>query len=234
MKIFGFIDAETLPGGKLEDFESDKKHPKTYKDPEKIKAWYEEQSVNKEEDYKKGALDTNSAKIITLGIAIDDQDPQVFYNEEENDIKLLKDFQEYIFDNKITKVSSTKTLTHEFAFVGHNIKNFDLQLMLIKCFQNKDELKHLGRLIYSARQRYNNDLCFDTMEIWTGSSGAYNYVKLDVIAKALNIAGKGDFDGSMVYDTWKNGEIDKIIKYQRDDVILVRKIFNQIRGIINV
>jgi len=234
MKIFGFIDAETIPGGKLEDFESDKKPPKTYKDPEKIKAWYKENEENKEEDFKKGAVDTNSAKILTLGIAINDQDPVVFYNEEENDIRLLKDLQEYIFDSKTTEISSIKTLNHEFAFVGHNIKNFDLQLMLVKCFQNPNELKHLGRLIYSARQRYNNNLAYDTMEIWTGSSGAYNYVKLDVIAKALGIKGKGDFDGSMVYDTWKNGEVDKIIKYQKDDVILVRNIFEQIRGIINV
>lgn len=233
MKKLGFIDLETLPGGTLETFTSDKTHPKNFKDQKKIDEWYKEQEENKEEDYKKWSVDTNNARILTLGLAIDERDPYIFYNQQEDEIKLLEELQEYIFDNIKTEISSQKTLYHDFSFVGHNIKNFDLKIILVKCFKHPERLKRLGQLVYSARQRYSN-VAYDTMEIWTGGTGMQNLISMDTICRALNIEGKGDFDGSMVYDTWKNGEIEKIIAYQRDDVICVRKIFNQIRDIINV
>lgn len=234
MKKFGFIDIETLPMGNLEDFVSEKSHPKNLKDPKKIEEWYKEQEENKEEEFKKRALDTNQARILTLGFALDEQEPIIFYNSDEDEIRVLEELQEYIIENTKTDLGNSKTLYHEFSFVGHNIKNYDLQIMLVKCMQNPDRLKELGRIIYSARQRYNNGASYDTMEIWTGGSGQYNFVSLNLVAKLLGIQGKGDFDGSMVYDTWKNGDIDRIIEYQRDDVILTRAIFNKIRGIINV
>lgn len=234
MKKFGFIDIETLPMGNLEDFVSEKSHPKNLKDPKKIEEWYKEQEENKEEEFKKRALDTNQARILTLGFALDEQEPIIFYNSDEDEIRVLEELQEYIIENTKTDLGNSKTLYHEFSFVGHNIKNYDLQIMLVKCMQNPDRLKELGRIIYSARQRYNNGASYDTMEIWTGGSGQYNFVSLNLVAKLLGIHGKGDFDGSMVYDAWKNGDVDRIIEYQRDDVILTRAIFNKIRGIINV
>lgn len=234
MKVLGFIDAETLPMGNLEDFVSDKTHPKNLKDPKKIEEWYEEHEKNKEEEFKKKALDTNQARILTLGLAIDEQEPRVFYNSEENELKLLLELQEYILDNITEKIDKNKTLYHDFSFIGHNIKNYDLQIIFVKCMQNPEKLRKLGQMVYSARQRYNNGASYDTMEIWTGGSGSYNFVSLDTIAKTLGIKGKGDFDGSMVYDTWKNGDIERIIKYQFEDVELTRKIFNKMRGFFNV
>ena len=41
------------------------------------------------------------------------------------------------------------------------------------------------------------------------------------------MAGKGDFDGSMVAEAWAKGEHDKIAAYCRDDVETVRAIYRK-------
>jgi hypothetical protein len=62
----------------------------------------------------------------------------------------------------------------------------------------------------------------DTLYLWKGVSKSGG--SLDAICKAFGIPGKGDMDGSKVWDAVKNGEIDKVAEYCHDDVDKLRQI----------
>lgn len=234
MKKYVYIDLETIPDGNIEDFELTKEVPKNYKDPEKIKQWQDEQ---REEQFLRQSLDTNRAKILTIGAATDQEQPQCFIDLVEYDEKIiLQEFENYL-QSQISElikegVGEERYMFHDIVFVGHNIKKFDLQILFVKSVKYKMPL--LGSLVHPARQRYNNGKSYDTMEIW-GGADAYNFVSLDTIAKAMDIQGKkSGMDGSQVYPKFKEGKVDEIISYQRDDVELVRNVFLNLKNIIGV
>lgn len=56
MKKLGFIDLETLPGGTLETFTSDKTHPKNFKDQKKLMNGTKNKKRTKRKIIKKGLL----------------------------------------------------------------------------------------------------------------------------------------------------------------------------------
>lgn len=68
----------------------------------------------------------------------------------------------------------------------------------------------------------------DTMLLWAGQGGR---IGLDRLCRALGIPGKGDFDGSMVWDAVQRGEIDKVVDYCDDDVRRLRAVHQRIRGL---
>jgi predicted PolB exonuclease-like 3'-5' exonuclease len=47
---------------------------------------------------------------------------------------------------------------------------------------------------------------------------------MDNLCRALGLAGKGDFDGSMVAQAWADGKHETIIEYCRADVEATRAI----------
>jgi hypothetical protein len=228
---FIYLDAETIPDGDIEDFELYKDPPKTYKDPEKIKAWMEEQ---KEEQFLRQSVDTNRAKLLTIGAAVNDGQPQVFVDVAAYDeLTMLKDFEAFLRNERETKitegVNEDRYTFNDLIFVGHNIKKFDLQIMFVKAV--KYNLQYLGELIHPARMRYNNQKSYDIMEIW-GGADANTYISLDTVANTMGIQGKKGMDGSMVYPKFKEGKIDEIIQYQKDDVILTREVFKRVKNMI--
>lgn len=228
---FIYLDAETIPDGEMEDFELYKDPPKNFKDPEKIKAWMEEQ---KEEQFLRQSVDTNRAKLLTIGAAVNDGKPQVFVDLASYDeLTMLKDFEEFLRNERETKitegVNEDRYTFNDLIFVGHNIKKFDLQIMFVKAV--KYNLQFLGELIHPARMRYNNQKSYDIMEIW-GGADANTYISLDTVANTMGIQGKKGMDGSMVYPKFKEGKIDEIIQYQKDDVILTREVFLRVKNMI--
>lgn len=230
-KKFIYFDMETIPDGELDDFELYKDPPKTIKDPEKIKAWLIEQ---KEEQFLKQSVDTNRAKILTIGAAVDELKPKCFVDLVDYDEKtVLEEFENYLRNTYQETVDEgfgeARTIYHELAFVGHNIKKFDLQILFVKSL--KYRLDFLGKLVHPARLRYNNGKSYDIMEIW-GGADTFTYVSLDTVATTLGIQGKKGMDGSMVYPKFKEGKIDEIIEYQMDDVELTRNVFKRLRNII--
>lgn len=232
MKKYIYLDAETIPDGEPEDFELYKDPPKTLKDPEKIKKWEEDQKV---EQFLKQSLNTNRAKVLTIGAAVDDGKAQCFVDVANYDeLVVLKEFEEFLRSEIETTimegVNEPRVIFNELVFVGHNIKKFDLQIMFVKAV--KYNLTYLGQLIHPARMRYNNGKSYDTMEVW-GGSDTFNFVSLNTIAETIGIQGKKDgMDGSQVYPKFKEGKIDEIIKYQKDDVDLVRDVFKRLKTII--
>jgi predicted PolB exonuclease-like 3'-5' exonuclease len=226
-----YLDAETIPDGEMEDFELYKDPPKNFKDPEKIKAWMEEQ---KEEQFLKQSVDTNRAKLLTIGAAVNEGQPQVFVDlGNYNELNMLKEFELFLKNERETKitegVNEDRYTFNDLIFVGHNIKKFDLQILFVKAV--KYNLPLLGEMVHPARFRYNQNKSYDIMEIW-GGADANGYISLDTVANTMGIQGKKGMDGSMVYPKFKEGKIDEIIQYQKDDVILTREVFKRMKNII--
>lgn len=229
MKKELFIDIETIPDGEIDDFELYKDPPKNLKDPEKIKKWEEEA---KEAQYLKQSVDTNRAKILTIGAAFEENQPECFIDlVNYNELDVLKNFEKYLKKNLEEKVlegiSEERYVFHDVYFIGHNLKKFDLQLLYVKSM--KYQLPYLAQLVAPARKRYNNQKSFDIMEEWNAGDPTA-YISLDTVANILGIQGKkGDMDGSKIFSKFKEGLINEIVSYQKDDIILTRNVYKKMK-----
>jgi len=104
-------------------------------------------------------------------------------------------------------------------WVGYNNKKFDMDILWKRAL--KHGLYDLCKLI--PRERYSKNI-IDIMEIWT----PFEYNKMisqDAVCEFFSLDGKGDFDGSMIYDAWHAEEFERIIKYNAEDVDKVRKLY---------
>jgi predicted PolB exonuclease-like 3'-5' exonuclease len=69
---------------------------------------------------------------------------------------------------------------------------------------------------------------FDTMVQWDSKNNA----KLDKIARALGLEGKGDVDGSDVYQMWKDGKFTEIADYCKSDVAMTREVYKKMIAVL--
>ena len=201
-----FIDIETLPSEVMPS-PDEITPPSNYKDPAKIRA-YQESKV--EECYRKQSLDSMKGRILCIGWAVDDEEPQCVYSPDADEDVILATFHRCIEHHPSVE------------WVGHAIKHFDLLWLCRKSI--KYNLHKLAWMIPTARYA---DAITDTAELWSFTDWK-NYCKLDDIAKFLGIPGKNGFDGSMVYDAWLAGEHEKIREYCKDDVRMVREVYQRI------
>jgi len=109
---------------------------------------------------------------------------------------------------------------HKPNFIGHNIAKFDLPFIWKRSVINNVKTCE-GVKWVDARHSYN---CYDTMTAWAGYG---NSISMDKLAKLLGIEGKGDIDGSMVYDTWQK-DPQKVIDYCHADVAMVKAIHERL------
>lgn len=212
-----YIDIETIPGPIIPSIEElMEKAPASYKKPESIRAWAEE---NQMEQYRKQALDSMQGEILAVGWAYNGDNAQCHIRGEGVDeFELLEMVQEAIVPAAKMQRGLAPT------WVGHNVKNFDLPWLWRKCI--KYGLYDLARVI--PRGRYPKDV-EDTMEMW--AADYKDHVSLSKIAAFLGLEGKTNgLDGSKVYDAWKDGEYDRIAEYCIGDVELTREIHAKMRA----
>jgi Predicted 3''-5'' exonuclease related to the exonuclease domain of PolB. len=76
-------------------------------------------------------------------------------------------------------------------------------------------------------QPWDQKRIHDTMLMWAGAKGT---VGLDRLCRALGIPGKGDIDGSKVWDAIQAGRIDEVCTYCSDDVRRLRSVHQRLRG----
>jgi len=115
---------------------------------------------------------------------------------------------------------------HMARWIGHYISGFDLRFLLNRAIVLGVKLP--TALILPRDIKPWSDQVFDTMVSWAGPKGS---ISQDNLAKAFGLAGKGDFDGSMVAEAWANGEHDKIANYCLSDVETVRKIYRRFKAV---
>lgn len=228
---FLFLDLETIPTG---DYPVVRLRPKptladvkvgnrkgevaaNYREqqlPTDIKKWADECDKLRDkadEEFRLRAVNSMTCEVICLAYAFDDNPPQVIRGTEIEIIQAFNALMNRFGDKKFV-----------INMVGHNIAEFDLKLLYHRAikYSQVSLIRYLsGFLDFQGKTRI-----MDTMKIWSHLSWK-DYSKLDDIAKYLGLAGKGDIDGSKVYDLFIEGKLDEICDYCKDDVELVRSVF---------
>lgn len=76
--------------------------------------------------------------------------------------------------------------------------------------------------------KYRQDQVIDTMTMWAGSDGR---ISLDNLCVALGVPGKGDVDGSKVWDLVRSGRIADVTRYNADDIGRLRAVHRRMSGL---
>ena len=205
-----YLDLETIPCQSAEyraKVRETIKPPGTIKKPESILQWLEENADSATDDaVAKTSFDPAYGHICTIGYAIEDEPAIALSAKTVTDEPIIL---QAFFDD-LPKMGMA-------CFIGHNVAAFDMRFILCRAIV-------LGVRIPTIIPRdikpWSQEI-FDTMTAW---AGVRNTISQDRLADALGLAGKGDFDGSMVADAWANGDHDRIADYCKRDVETVRAI----------
>ena len=141
-------------------------------------------------------------------------------HETGSEYAMLACFHNYVKALCSTLLSGGTTEYKKPNFIGHYITKFDLPFIWKRSVIN-DVATVPGVKWIDAKHGFN---CYDTLTAWAGYG---NSISMDNLAKILNIKGKGDIDGSMVYDEWQT-DPKKVIDYCVDDVDMVRRIHERL------
>jgi hypothetical protein len=222
-----FLDIETIPTQNdklIQEIRDSIKPPANYSKPETIKKWMEENlEAEFDKKYRLTALDGLHGEIISIAWAFDDEEPQGIYRDSIGEDELLARFYNslsFVRDKRGNRAVINK-------WVGHYITGFDLRFIwqrsVIKCVRPSVNIP------YNAKPWDNN--VFDTKIAWTGASSYSGAGSLDALCKAFDLDGKGDIDGSKVYDNWLAGNHAEIFEYNKDDVRKCRELYKRMNFI---
>lgn len=217
-----FFDLETIPSqkpGALEAIRKTIKHPGNISKQDTIDKWYAENAdAAAMEQYRKQSFDGLYGEIISIAWAIDDNPVNVVHvGERGNEKELLNSFfvqLESILDERGNRAVITK-------WSGHYITGFDLRFLWQRCIVNG--VRPSVKIPYDAKPW--DAQVFDTKTAWTGTSQYSGAGSLDALSRAFGMEGKGDIDGSKVYDYWLDGRIDEIAEYNKQDVEKCRALY---------
>jgi len=222
------LDIETIPAQRIEvldmfveDAEADKlavKAPSNYKDPEKIAEYIAAKCVEIDlavsEKYRKTALDGTFGQICVIGYTYGDKDPVTIYKQDK------WEDEAYVLHEFFSDLALLFNPSDRFKFIGHNIVGFDLRFInqrAVVCGIKPPAW-------FPVNPRPGSEFVFDTMTEWAGWG---NRISLDRLGRALGLGGKGEFNGSMVWDAVCNGEIKRVAEYCAEDVSLTRDIYKR-------
>lgn len=205
-----YLDIETVPSSESwvrEYVSASVTHPGQMKKPETIAKWEAEDKPQAVDDaMDKCAFDGAMNQIVCIGVAIEDEPVHTFVGEEK---KLVSEAFSFIGQPGFYA-----------KFVGHNLIGFDLRVLRQRGIVLG--LKPPASIPFNAKP-WDDARCYDTMVQWDGK----NSTKLDKIAKAFGIPGKGSTDGSQVHQMWKDGKINEIAQYCASDVELTRQVYRK-------
>lgn len=213
-----YLDIETIPtrsNSLRMNIADTVKPPGNMSKPETIAAWAtEKKPALVEEAISQTALDGAYGNICCIGWALDDENAQCVYGDEES--KVLKDFVSFVESEMSARRHGAPTI------VGHNVANFDIRFL----WQRAIVLGiRMPRWFPRDPKPWGHEV-FDTMTAFAGSRGSISMSKL---CEALGIEGKGDIDGSMVGQLWATGQRDRVAAYCKGDVERTRAIHRQMR-----
>lgn len=210
------IDIETIPGQAewIKDEAREKVAPPgTYKKPESIEKWMEENAEEEADKiWRKTALDGSRGELIVFGFSLSETERDAFSRPLESS---EGDLLQNIYDE--LAMVGPKPL-----WIGHNITGFDLRFLWQRSVING--VKPSIAIPYDAKPW--DARVFDTMYEWAGLSNT-GTKSLDAVCKAFGFDGKGDIDGSKVWDYVKDGRIDEVAHYCIDDVEKAMKIYKR-------
>ncbi len=176
----------------------------------------EEKSVDvAQKKWEKTSFNPDVSEIACINIDIDDK--KVSFNTiNQSEKSMLQEFHKYLINYCSANNRQVKTP----FFVGHNILSFDLPFIFKRSVIN--DVKQIKNVTWiNARHGQSH---FDTMIAWAGFG---KRISADNLAKLLKIKGKGDIDGSMVYDEWQK-DPQKVVDYCHDDVRIIKQIHERL------
>lgn len=207
-----YFDIETLPTNDelvITELGKTITAPANYKNPETIEQWMSENYESMlAEKVAKTSFDGLYGRVACIAAAVGDSEIVSLSLPDSTETETIERFYGFVEDCGI--------------FVGHNIAGFDLPFL-------KHRSMILGikppKTIMEAMNAKPWDKCIaDTMLMW--SADRDKRVSMSKLCKAFGIADKGDFDGSMVAETWKT-DPQKVIEYCKDDVDRTRQIYKR-------
>jgi predicted PolB exonuclease-like 3'-5' exonuclease len=158
------------------------------------------------EPYRKLSFDGCSNHIISIGVYVNGEEKHFTVQNGdaiEGEKEVMNGFFTFIRE-------FPRSNPHDvFKFVGHNIVGFDLKIIK----QRSMILGILPPAVLPFDTKPWDKNPYDTMVQWDGK----NYVSMDKLAKAFGLTGKGEVDGSMVYDMFLDGKFAEIGEYCADD-----------------
>jgi len=215
-----YIDIEVIPN--LD--ESQKKEvrdsihaPGNYKKEESIAKWQaDEGETQYQEKLKKACFNELTGKIIAIGYAFGDTPVAIIKGEEK---AILAKFAAMLFKVADAENGRMPVLT------AYNGIAFDIPYIWRRCKIHNISLP-FGFPTPPDMKPWMNSV-EDPMIMWAGTR---DRIKMDTLAEGLGFKShKSEMDGSMVWEAYKDGEMDRIYDYCMTDVSLLRKIHNRLR-----
>lgn len=214
-----FIDIETCPSQNPSvraEIAATIEPPGNISKTETIAAWHAEKKPGIiDEAWKKTSFDGAHGHICVIGYAFDDVPSKYISSNNwlKDEASILQKFYSMV-DEYCNASPNCRPI-----FIGHNLVEFDLRFM----FQRSVVLgvKPSRHIPFSAKPWDDN--VYDTMIRWGARSGS----SLDKITRAIGLSGKGDINGSMVWDYVKSGRLAEVAQYCRHDVELTRDLYRR-------
>jgi len=220
-----YIDIETIPGQApwiKEDIAANIAPPGNMKKAETIEKWEKEDKPGLiEEAWRKTALNGTLGEIICIGYAVDDNDPVMTARglmESEADMLI------HFYAKLVKSLTDKNDFVRRPTWIGHYITGFDLRFIWQRSVIHG--VKPPVEIPVNAKPWA--DFVFDTKTEWSGYNQYNSSSSLDMVSRVLGFDGKGDMDGSKVWDTVLAGDLDSVIKYCAKDVTDVRKVYKRL------
>lgn len=208
------FDIETIPvqdQSIIDSIASEIKPPATYKKPESIAEWVENnKQAAVDEAVAKTSFDGAYGQICCIGWVIDD-------GEIKSAIGLEKDIIESFFNDLV----SNNPRELDCIFVGHNVSAFDLRFLFQRAIITG--IKPPPFIPFNAKS-WDKQI-FDTMTYFAGFG---NRISLDKLSKVLGLEGKTGVTGADVWPMYQAGKIAEIAEYCEHDVELTRNVYNRL------
>lgn len=208
-----YLDLETCPAQNpavREEIRAGIKAPAVYKKADSIAEWMKENAETEAEAaWRKTSFDGAVGHISVIGFAIDDQRPVALYSPKwhQDEADVIRAFFNAV-DAAFLEHGTVPT------FIGHNLIDFDLRFLFQRCVVLG--VKPSRHIPFNCKPW--DERVYDTMQRWGARQGG----SLDRITRALGMEGKGDIDGSMVWDYVRDGRISEVADYCKHDIELTR------------
>lgn len=213
-----YLDIETIPdhrAGALEEIAASIQPPGNISKPETIARWHAEDKPRAiEEAWCKTALSGARGHIAVIGYALNDDEPIALWSplSPANDEPEILGY----FFSELDRLSKGGRFAPR--LVGHNVAAFDLRFLFQRAIVLGIRPPHWWPI---DAKPWESDRVFDTMTAWAGVRGL---VSMADMCDAFGIAGKGDINGSKVWEYVRDGRIAEVADYCRGDVERTRAI----------
>jgi hypothetical protein len=193
--------------------------PKSMKLDETIAKWRKEEAPKVvEKEYRSRSLIPHKSQVLCLAAAYGDNEPECWTGKEHVIIKAFRDY--------LKSFNSYDEFFANLYWVGWNVR-FDITNIRMAAYRCGEEFFKNNRRIPPLK-RYDSRVV-DLMEGFIRPMHSNTYkVSMDEACKYLGIQGKGDMDGSKVYDYYIKDLIQEICDYCVDDVKKCQQIFDRI------